>query len=160
MDNIDLLHQTLLEGLAQVTGINHCSDYPRRRDQIKLPALLLDLVEIEPGKDPGTGELSVITHWEARLVTTDSQNESVTWNLTITVLLWLYNQSFPDKNIGMANIKQASPDNFSPDLQGHRVWLIEWTHKVRFGDNIWNGEGVIPGELWVSCNDEPYVQVA
>lgn len=156
MDSISTLHQTLLEGLSQVTGINHCCDYPKRRDQIKLPALLLDLVEIEPAKDPGTGELAITAHWEARLVTNDAQEESVTWNLVISTLVWLYNHSFADVNIGKADIKQATPDSFTPDLQGHRVWLIEWTHLVRIGDNIWDGEGVIPGELYVSINDDPY----
>ncbi len=57
MDKVKTLFDVLQEGFADIAGISHCSAFPKRRDDIRLPAVLIDLVEIEPGRDPGTGVL-------------------------------------------------------------------------------------------------------
>lgn len=156
MSTLETLHIELLGGLQTIAGIEHCSEPPKRRDQIRLPAILLDLVELEPAVDPGTGELALNSHWEARVVTSDHQPETVLWQLVQAVLLWLYNHAWPTTNIGRATIKQASPDHFSPEFQGHRIWLIEWTQLVRIGDDVWVGESIVPETIFVGINGDPH----
>jgi hypothetical protein len=156
MTTLEILHAELLEELGSIAGVEHCSEPPKRRDQIRLPAILLDLVELEPDTDPGTGELALTSHWEARVVVSDNQSETVLWQLVQAVLLWLYNNAWSSTNIGRANIKQASPDHFSPEFQGHRIWLIEWTQLVRIGDDVWTGECIVPETIFVSINGDPH----
>jgi hypothetical protein len=40
------------------------------------PAVFVDLVELEPDTDPGTDELALITHWEVRVIVSESQKET------------------------------------------------------------------------------------
>lgn len=143
MDPIVLLLEALIAGMSQITGVNTCVEFPKRRDAISLPAILLNLVELEPDTDPGTDELALISHWEARLVMSDRGSETVLCALLQNILLWLTNENFPEIHVGQAQLKQAAPDHFTPDFQGHRVWLIEWTQKIRIGENGW----LTPGEL-------------
>ncbi|WP_084403935.1 hypothetical protein [Marinobacterium litorale] len=154
MDRLTLLHQTLLEGLAQIAGVRHCSSFPKRRDEVRLPAIFLDLAELEPARDPGTGELALIAHWEARVLVSDRQPEAVLWSLVQAVMLWLYDHAWAELNVGRANIKQAAPDHFSPEYQGHRIWLVEWTHTLRVGESIWAGEGIVPDTVILGWNGE------
>ena len=156
MTNLELLHQEILEGISQLTGVMHCGNYPRRMDEVTLPAVFVDLVELEPDTDPGTDELALITHWEARVIVAESQKEAdeIIRSLIITVMKWLFSHSWPQKNIGRAQLKQAAPDHFSPELQGHIIWLVEWTHSVRVGDSVWDGEGVVPEQVFIGSNND------
>ena len=156
MDKVKTLFDVLQEGFADIAGISHCSAFPKRRDDIRLPAVLIDLVEIEPGRDPGTGELALTTHWEARILFSDQEPQWHGWALVQQAMSWLDNHHWSELNIGRANIKQATPDHFSPELQGHSIWLLEWTHAVRVGDNLWNGEDAIPSIINVGWGDGSY----
>lgn len=141
------LHQALLENLSTIAGVEYCGPLPKRRDQINLPALFLDMVELEPATQPGTGELALISHWEGRVLVSEQNPDVVLWSLVQTVMICLHQFHCSEENIGPAKLKQATPDSFSPDYPGHKVWLVEWTHTLRVGDSIWNGQGIIPGTL-------------
>jgi len=149
MDRLKQISERLVQGLSILPGVHFCGMMPKRRDDIRLPAILLTVAELEPGQDPGTGELALVAHWEARLVVSDHMAELDGWAMVQTVLYWLFDQRFPEANIGRAQIKQASPDHFSPDYLGHQVWLIEWTQTLRVGEDVWQGDGVIPTTLSV-----------
>ncbi|MEW8420079.1 MAG: hypothetical protein AB2690_22915 [Candidatus Thiodiazotropha endolucinida] len=155
MTTLERLHQAILEGIAGLPGVQHCGAFPSRMDKVTLPAVFVDLVELESASDPGTGELALITHWEARVVVAESQGnaDAVIRSLILAVMLWLYRHPWPQKNIGRAKLKQAGPDHFSPELQGHTIWLIEWTHSIRVGESVWDGEGVIPTQIFIGSDD-------
>ncbi|SMG65601.1 conserved hypothetical protein [methanotrophic bacterial endosymbiont of Bathymodiolus sp.] len=155
MTSLELLHQEILEGISQLTGVQHCGNYPRRMDEVTLPAVFVDLVELEPDTDPGTDELALITHWEVRVIVSESQKETdkIIRSLILSIMIWLFSHSWPQKNIGRAQIKQAAPDHFSPELQGHIIWLIEWTHSIRVGDSVWYGKGVVPKQVFIGSNN-------
>lgn len=151
---ISLLHEQLLSGIRLIPGVETASETPRRRDQITLPAVLVDLVELEPSTDPGTGELALISHWEGRVLVPEKSEERISWCLVQAVMVWLYNHSFPEINIGKAMIKQAAHDHFTPDISGHRIWLIEWTHDIRIGDDDWqDGPTINPQTIVIHCGD-------
>lgn len=140
--DVEQLQQTILEGLATLEGVQTVSGMPKRHDTLTLPAVLVDLAELEPARDPGTGELGLLSHWEARVVMSDQPEEAVIWHLVVAILFWLFDFDWSTINVGRAQLKQAAPDHFSPMFQGHRVWLIEWVHDIRVGNNVWDGEGI------------------
>ena len=161
MTTLEKLHQEILQGITDLPGVQHCDAFPRRMDKVTLPAAFVDLVELEPTSDPGTGELALISHWETRIVVAESQNnaDETIRSLILAVMLWLYRHPWPQKNIGRAKLKQAGPDHFSPELQGHAIWLIEWTHSIRIGESVWDGDGVIPTQVFIGSDDN-YEEIA
>lgn len=156
MNTLEILRQAILEGIGELPGVQLCSAFPRRMDKVMLPAVFVDLVELEPGTDPGTDELALITHWEARVVVAESQPDAdeVIRSLVLAVMYWLFSHPWPQENIGRASLKQAGPDHFAPELQGHVIWLIEWTHLIRIGDSVWDGSGVIPEQVFFGIGEE------
>ena len=157
MNRLAVLHPALQQTLSQVDGIQQCGSLPKRRDQIELPGLFIDMVELEPTTEQGTGELALISHWEGRLLIGEQCADHAVWGLLQAVMVALHQFHCDEENIGAAKIKQAIPDQFSPDYPGHRVWLIEWTHELRVGDNVWEGEGVVSSQLVV---EEPMSSTA
>ena len=155
MDKLATLYQVLCQELGALAAIQYCGLLPARRDSLPLPAIVLDMVELEPARERGTGDLSLISHWEARVLVSDTLDELSHWALVQAVLLALDTYHWPQINIARPVLKQASPDPFSPEYQGHRVWLIEWTQQVVIGDNIWQGQFVVPTVLSVGCPGEP-----
>ena len=142
MNRLAVLQQALEQTLSQVNGIQQCSALPKRRDQIELPGLFLDMVELEATSSPGTSELALISHWEGRLLISEQCTDTAVWGLLQAIMVALHQFHCNEENIGAAQIKQAIPDHFTPDYPGHRVWLIEWTHELRVGDNVWDDESI------------------
>ena len=141
---LEVLNNAIVEGLQTIEGVQTVSTMATRKDRITLPAIIIELDEVEPGKDAGTGELGLLTHWQARIITNERSGESAAWGILQAALLWLFNFNWPELNIGRPIIKSAAPDHFTPEFQGHRIWLIEWANELRIGENVWDGEGVTP----------------
>lgn len=135
--------------LSNLTNISSVNVHPKRKDQIVLPAILLDVAEIEPGEDRGTDQLNVVVHFEARIVMSDQDSPISIWLMVQSVVRWLFDYDFPERGLGKSKFKSAAPDNFSPDLSGHRVWVVEWTQEIRVGENVWVGEPPIIEQLIV-----------
>lgn len=155
MDPIQRIFESLVAAWSGLTGMAYCGATPKRRESIALPALVLELVELEAGVDPGTEELSLQTHWEARLVVSDEGAPLPLWQWLQRILLILVKAPFPEENIGPAQLKQAGPDHLTPDYQGHRVWLIEWVQPIRIGENLWQQPGPPrPTTLSLFCWDD------
>ena len=156
MMELDRLFETLVEGILALPGVQHCGPYPRRMDSIQVPAVLLDLVELEPGEDPGTEELALIAHWEARLVVAcnHENDKAVIRNLVLSLLQWLHRSDWLPAKTGIARIKQATPDGFSPDTPNYEIWLVEWTQEIHIGVSIWDGGGVTPSQVMMGLSPE------
>lgn len=147
--SIDRAIEIIETGLSSLTNVSSVSVHPKRKDRIILPAILLDVAEIEPGEDRGTEQLNVVVHFEARIVMSDQDSPIILWVMVQNVLRWLFDYDFPERGLGQSKFKSAAPDNFSPDLSGHRVWVVEWTQEIRIGENVWIGEAPIIEQLIV-----------
>jgi hypothetical protein len=154
VDKLSKTYDTLIEGFSQNPNIHYCGALPKRRDEISLPAMLLDLVELAPGRSAGTSELVLISHWEGRILLPDTEPVSALWQMVQQCLSWLETFEWKSIGVGDAHIKQAAPDHFSPDLQGHRCWLIEWTHQYRVGEDIWAQTGISPKIIDLGWRDD------
>lgn len=147
--SIDRAIDILESELSNLANVSSVSVHPKRKDRIILPAILLDIAEIEPGEDRGTDQLNVIVHFEARIIMSDQDSPINLWMMVQGVLRWLFDYEWPERGLGKAKFKSAVPDNFSPDLSGHRVWLVEWVQEIRIGENVWVGEAPIIEQLIV-----------
>ncbi|WNO10434.1 hypothetical protein [Teredinibacter sp. KSP-S5-2] len=139
----------LVELLSSIVGVGYVGLAPKKKTSLNLPALVVELVELEPDADPGTGELALRAHWEARVVTLESQPEPQSWELVSAVLFELFQAPWMLENVGLVQIKSVARDYFSPEFQGHRIWLIEWVQPLRLGENKWDTEGIVPQSIFV-----------
>lgn len=137
---IQVLIDSVVDVLGALESLSSIAVQPKRMDRLSLPAVLLDVAEIEPAADAGTQALCVDCHLQARLVSSDRDDPQSDWQLVLSIMYALFSYGWPQRHIGNVRFKQAAPDHFSPDFQGHRVWLIEWVQTLRVGSSVWEGE--------------------
>ncbi len=159
IDRVITLLEQELSGLSDIASVH---THPKRKEAITLPAMLIDLAEIESGSDRGTEETPLLCHWEVRVVTSDRDSPLTTWRLVQSFLRWLFIFEWPAILIGKAHLKSASPDHFSPEFHGHRVWLIEFSQEIRVGDSVWAGDPPMVEQITVhypNCDPEPEPEI-
>jgi hypothetical protein len=45
-----------------------------------------------------------------------------------------------------AKVSSVSPDHLSPDIDAYMVWMVEWSHQINLGPNMWDN-GILPREV-------------
>ncbi len=143
------LYQTLFSGIGQLPNVHYCGHYPSRMDAITVPAVLIELVELEPGTDLGTEELVLVAHFEARVIMQVNMSPEPIQALVLSVLQWLNDMNDTPDKVTKPNIKQALPDAFAPDTHAYQVWQIHWSQNLRMGPSVWEGEGIAPSQIWL-----------
>ena len=67
--SLDQLYRAIELNLASnLPGIKAVTAWPNIKDRIALPVVFLEMAEIEPGMDIGTGETTLICRFEARII--------------------------------------------------------------------------------------------
>lgn len=122
----------------QMPAIRFAEAWPDIQRRITLPAVLLELDELEPGDDPGTGETALVARLQARIIV-DSRPEAGHRAASmlasqLTVLLRDQQWGLP---IATAQFLRAAPDFMRPELDGYTAWLVEWTHEIHLGQFTW-----------------------
>lgn len=141
--------------LAEMPAIRFAEAWPDIKRRVTLPAVLIELDELEPGVEPGTGETALIGRFQARIVV-DSRPEAgnlVASMLASQLAVLLHDQQW-DLPIGTAQFIRASPDFMKPELDSYCVWLVEWTHEFSLGQFEWVWEDDQPGTLVFNLGDE------
>ena len=164
MSLLNELYQSLFSGIGQLPNVHYCGHYPNRMDAITVPAVLIELVELEPGTDLGTEELVLVAHFEARIIMQANVSPEPIQDLMLNVLQWLndtHDANDTPNKVTKPNIKQALPDAFAPDTNAYQVWQIHWSQSLRIGQSVWDGEGIVPSQIWlgqspdIGVNHEP-----
>ena len=137
LDNLKQLHDGIETGLRErMPDLERIHAYPKIGKSIETPFIALELAELEPGQDDGTGRVPLIARMQARVIVdplvadADLQVRELsarvlqavhgaTWELPVT----------PGKQIG-----SAGEDPFRPELDTYLVWLVEWVHEFDLGD--------------------------
>jgi len=134
-------------------------EYPRIRRKIVSPAILMELADLTPIEDPGTEQLALAARFEARVVFDQAPTDPAKipdlqcLSLAAGVALSIFKKGrFGVSGAGSAKGLRIEPDHFKPELSGYCVWLVEWTHEVRLGDSVWDGQGVVPVEIWAGTS--------
>lgn len=135
------------------------AEYPRLRQKIAAPAILVELADATPADDAGTGQLCTAARFEARIVfdqvpAAGSNPPLQALSLAAAVAQEIFTASRFGQPVGPARDIRIEPDQFKPELAGYCVWLVEWTHDVRLGDSVWDGEGILPSEIYVGYSPE------
>ena len=157
--SLDQLYQAIEQHLQQhLPGVQLVSFWPDIQQHIPLPAVFLDIAEIEPGTDIGTGETTLIITFEARVIVdvirADHYPQAVHLATQLAVLLRAQSWGLP---VEPAEFQRSSQDWTRPELDGYTVWLVEWTQTVYLGEQEWPWPDEPPGTLLISDNDEDHV---
>ena len=157
--SLDLLYQAIEQHLQQhLPGVQLVSFWPDIQQHIPLPAVLLDIAEIEPGTDIGTGETTLTITFEARVIVdvirADHYPQAEHLATQMAVLLRAQSWGLP---VEPAEFQRSSQDWTRPELDGYTVWLVEWTQTVYLGEQEWPWPDEPPGTLLISVNDEDHV---
>ncbi|WP_341814686.1 MULTISPECIES: hypothetical protein [unclassified Wolbachia] len=140
------LHTAICNKLKEeIPAIQTCEVYPTIRREIIAPAVFVELVSLEPGKDPGTEELALRARFEARIVVDGTVEDSsiVVRELATEVARVVNKNTWDVENVSAGEFISAGGDDFRPELDAYLVWMVEWVHEVHVGKSIFSG-GVTP----------------
>lgn len=154
--SLDQLYQAVEQHLTtHLPGVQAVSVWPNISDRVALPAVFLELAEIEPGTDIGTGETTLVCKFEARIIVDPikphHQRQAVQLATQLAVLLRAQTWGLP---VEPAEFVQAQQDWTQPALDGYTVWLVEWTQQVYLGVEEWPWPDQPPGMLLFGFNND------
>ncbi|PWE41392.1 hypothetical protein [Pseudomonas prosekii] len=154
--NLELLYHAVEHHLkTHLPGVLTVSAWPNIQDRIALPAVFLELAEIEPGVDIGTGETTLVCKFEARIIVDPirplHQQQAVQLATQLAVILRAQTWGL---EVEPAEFVQALQDWTQPALDGYTVWLVEWTQQVYVGPEEWPWPDQPPGSLLFGFNED------
>ena len=154
--SLDVLYLAIEQHIQQhVPGVEMVSFWPNIDHHIPLPAVFLDIAEIEPGTDLGTGQTTLTITFEARVIVdvicADHYRQAVQLATQLAVLLRAQYWGLP---VQAAEFKRSTQDWTRPELDGYTVWLVEWTQVIYLGEQAWPWPDEPPGTLRISINGE------
>lgn len=150
----EAIEQHLREHLPGIQGVSFWPDL-RAETGIPTPVVLLEMAEMEPAQDPGTGETALTCKFEARIVvdsiSVDPQRQAVQLASQLAVLL--RGQSW-GLEVDLAQFMRSTQDWTNPELDGYFVWLVEWDQTVYLGAEEWPWPNEPPGSLVFAFDPE------
>ena len=154
--SLDLLYQTIEQHLQEkLSGVQLVRFWPDIEQHIPLPAVFLDIAEIEPGTDIGTGESTLNVTFEARVIVDviRDQHYQQAIHLVTQLAVLLRTQTW-GLAVEPAQFQRSTQDWTRPELDGYTVWLVEWTQTIYLGEEEWPWTDEKPGSLVFSVGDE------
>jgi hypothetical protein len=156
--SLDALHQAIIDAVAgQFPDLATVEDYREDRKSLPLPAVLIELVDLEaaPDEDPGTGQLAMTARFEARVIigfrTASAEREIRKLAAALGAFARLNRWGMP---VGPAEVLTIGPDDFSPELDQYVVWRVDWAQVVHLGASVWVNDGTIPNDVLYSVVPE------
>jgi len=157
--SLDLLYQTIEQHLQEkLSGVQLVRFWPDIEQHIPLPAVFLDIAEIEPGTDIGTGESTLNVTFEARVIVDmiRDQHYQQAIHLATQLAVLLRAQTW-GLEVEPAEFVRSTQDWTRPELDGYTVWLVEWTQTIYLGEKEWPWSDEAPGTLMFSEGAEDQV---
>lgn len=143
------------EILANVPEIKTCFVYEKNIRKFKAPAIFLEVPSYEVGDMPATDELALVAIFEARLVVDSNIEHAYFYSHgLITKLAHFINLNNFNQNITPATLKSISEDAFRPEFDNYLCWLVEWSHELYIGKNIFDETGFPPHEIIIKDVNE------
>ncbi len=137
LESIEQLHEAIRGGLAaRLAGVPTVLHYPPSEAALALPAVLVELAELRPGRDPGTGESGMVGRFVARLVVDAAGAKAALAlrELAARLALALKHQNW-GLPVGMAQWLQAGAG--AAPAAGRLEWQLEWSHEFELGAPLW-----------------------
>lgn len=114
-------------------------DVPRFGEVKKLPAFFIEMADIDPLPDPGTGEIELKTRWEIRVLISPKQDRPkiVARNASARIGA-LFNEKVLVEGCYPAEYQGASDDNFDLKVPLYESWVNNFEIKIRVGEDDWD----------------------
>lgn len=137
LQTIEQLHEAIRSGLAaKLADVPTVAHYPVAGAALALPAILIELAQLAPGRDPGGGEMGLLARFQARIVCDAAASGAALQVRGLAARLALAIQHETWKlAIGAAQFVQAGPDLVQE--AGRLAWQLEWTHEIDLGQPDW-----------------------
>lgn len=152
--DLDALHDAIIASIAAAfPSLATVDAYSEDRKQLTLPAVLINLTDLEPepDEDPGTEQLAAMARFDAQVVigfrTANAKRE--VRKLAAALAHHIYGNRW-GQPVEAARVTAIVQDDFSPELDRFEVWRIEWQQIIHIGTSIWDNDGVIPTQVLVS----------
>ncbi|MEO3478142.1 hypothetical protein AAFO90_10730 [Phaeobacter sp. CAU 1743] len=145
---LNALHDAILAQIrADFPALVTVGDYDEDRKDLLIPAVLVELVDMEgaPDEDPGTEQVPFVSKWVARVVLgfrTESVKREVR-RLAAALGVKIHRQRW-GQTVSPAQVTYIGPDAFDPEFDKFEVWAVEWDQQIDLGASVWPGEGVVP----------------
>jgi len=130
---------------------------------IKTPAIILELESADEGDDVGDDRTPFAAHITVYCIlgrkTPDLQIQVRSFAAQLFALVrknkWglAHSVSFP-------SALTSGEGKFDPEKNGYESWYVSWNQTVYLGDDVWDGTGIPPTEVWLGLSPEigiPYV---
>lgn len=168
--DLDALHDAIIASIAaQFPALATVEDYREDRKRMALPAVLVNLTDLEPDpdEDPGTEQLAAIARFDAQIVigfrTANAKREIRKLAAALGKHIHMQRWGQP---VAPAQVTAIVPDDFSPELDRFEVWRVEWQQVVHIGVSVWDNDGTIPTQVLIGFapdigpgNEDKYVPI-
>lgn len=171
-DAIDAIADVLRAALPDVPTIS-ADPPPQAQRAVRVPAVYLELTEIDPLGNPGDGRVSADARFEAYCLVdpTAARAELAVRELAARVILALQAVPRPLPGHGHLRLVRAGDASLRTglanrgDLDGYTMWMVEFGVELQLGDL--EPAGVTPTEIWLGiapaigpANLDQYEQIA
>lgn len=163
--NLTALHEAIKTGLSTaLTGVN-VDYYDRPGEKLVVPAVRFELEQITAANpsDTGTEQLEVELTFSAECVCTYKQGGKLAVRLLSAQVAKLVDGNRWGLPVSAGQFASAAPESFSEEYE---TWRVQWAHTALLGASIWDGNGILPTEIWLGFAPEigpdhvaDYVQV-
>ena len=138
---LDSLHSAIIARLtADLTGLGTCALYPKLERRVVLPAVLVELTELEPD-DFGDEQFGCYANFTAYCIydpnATDAEKQVRNLAATVAVRVSQEDDFGLDVQSG-AEILRVGEDGFKPELDGYLVWAVDFRIGLLLGENVWS----------------------
>ncbi len=146
--DIAALHDAILADLAAAfPEMSTVADYRESRTHLPLPAILVELADMEgaPEDDPGTEQVALRARFVARVVIgfrTDAAEREI--RRLATALAARAHLNRWGQTVGPAEVLLVAPDEFAPELAQFVIWSVEWQQIVHAGESVWKHDAALP----------------
>ena len=164
--NISQLHTAIINGFENSLNANldenkkiYIAAYPNIERSIKIPAVIIELSELEQAQDNGDDTTTLNAIFEARVILSPTQQNAhlMLRELTLKVIKTLHYQTWDLSGVGYCEFINATSDVFYPDgskieLDGYLCWNVRWSQEVKFGEPVEWWDGFYPVELYLGID--------
>ncbi len=123
------------------------SYYPLGKALEKLPAAYIDLPEMGPVKDLGSGQLEAEVEVEIRIIVGSGRKASKDARRAAVLLIPKLHNIFqvPGMQSPLRFMRMAD-DNFDAIVSGYESLVLTFTANILLGEEVWRSETVYEGE--------------
>ena len=146
--DLDALHDGIIASIrAAFPDLAAVEDYREDRQALPIPAVLIELTELEPSpdEDPGTEQLAALARFDAHIVLgfRTPQIKREIRKLAAALAFHIHGSRWGQR-VGPAEVTAIAPDDFTPELDQFEVWRVEWQQLVHIGESVWRNDGATP----------------